>query len=113
MALTPTDDDQQQAALLEALAADERRFRRSKTWRQVERYLTDRLRDLQMQAGQSGIGDADRAVLCGKVAMILEVQLALPAAMVQEARADEDTSTDTDAPAVSSRPLPIGRPEMT
>ena len=103
--------DEEQSALLAQIEQKVRAFCRTPTWKKVERYLTDRQHDLQTQCGRTGISDSDRAMLQGKIAMILEVRLQLPTAMVQEAL-QQDTSTGEDAPD-DPRRIPVGTPDLT
>jgi hypothetical protein len=111
MALEASEHDLQQQAMLERLEQQVRSFCRTRTWKQVERYLQARQHDLQTQAGQCGLTDSDRAMLQGKIAMILEVRLHLPTAMVQESLALA-SSVEEDAPDLPDRPGVVA-PEMT
>ena len=90
------------AQLTAALEQQERAFRRTATWKKIERYLTDRIHDLELEVGRTGLSCCDRAMLQGKIAAFLEARLYMVPAIVQETHA-ASPSPGEDVPASPRR----------
>lgn len=86
-------------------------FQRSPTWKKVEAILRDRRDVLEMEVGQTGLTDTDRAMLHGKLALVLELLFHLPRLVIERELADRNPSPEVDA-LDTSLPDPVRTPEM-
>lgn len=83
---------QQEVEALRLLA----NFQRSPTWKKVETILRDRRDVLELEVGQTGLTDTDRALLHGKLALVLELLFHVPRLIVERDLADRSPSPEAD-----------------
>lgn len=102
-----TDTERQQEVEALRLLAN---FQRSPTWKKVESILRDRRDLLELDLGQTGHTESDRAMLHGKLALLVELLFHLPRLVVERELADRSPSPEADAPA--SLPDPARKPEL-
>lgn len=92
------DLDAAQLADAERLVQAERNFRRTPTWRKVDRFLLERQTMLIGELSARGMSDGDRAMLQGMLSLVHEMRLQLPGALVQETHPSSDGMADGPEP---------------
>jgi hypothetical protein len=86
-------------------------FQRNPTWKKIETILRDRRDVLEMEVGQTGLTDTDRAMLHGKLALALELLWHVPRQIVERELADRSPSLEADD-LTASLPDPARKPEI-
>ena len=86
--------DQLDAEALRAQLA----IRRSRLWKRIEEELGQARDALILSLGTTGLSNADRAMLQGKLAQTLDLLLSLPARLAEREIADRSPSPASDVP---------------
>jgi hypothetical protein len=103
-----TDDERQEIEALRLVQT----MQRTKVWKQIDAYLRERRDQFELDIlGQAALSDTDRALLHGKLAMLLECLLFLPRTLAERELADRSPSPTADDP-MAVLTDPVQRPEM-
>lgn len=86
-------------------------FLRTPTWKRVETDLREQRDLLEQRLGDPGFTDADRAMLHGRLAMLVDCLFHLPRRAVEREIADRSPSIEADDPLASLHD-PTQRPEL-
>lgn len=85
-------------------------LQRTPTFKRIQTILVERKTQLELDIGQVGLTDADRAMLHGRLTELVRLTLHLATEVVERELADRSPSPEADAPA--SLPDPVRKPEL-